>query len=148
MAHHCARHRFCTIVGDHGIMIKISVVTPSFNQGSFLNETLQSIRSQDYANVEQLVIDGGSTDNTLELLQSCSGPEWQHLRWVSEPDGGCTQGLNKGIRLATGDVIGWLNSDDRYCAGCLETVARIFEQNPDIDVVYGDFNFMDEHGKH
>jgi len=129
-------------------MIKISVVTPSLNQGSFLKETLESVRSQGYANMEQLVLDGGSTDGSLDLLRSSSGPEWQHLHWVSEPDGGCTQALNKGIRLATGDVVGWLNSDDRYRPGCFETVAKIFEQNPDIDVVYGDFNFIDERGTH
>ncbi len=129
-------------------MTKISIITPSLNQAAYLDETLESIRSQNYADVEHLVIDGVSTDRTVVLLQTKAGPEWRHLHWISERDGGCTQALNKGIRLATGDIIGWLNSDDRYRAGCLETVAKVFAQNPDIDVVYGDFTFMDQHGNH
>jgi glycosyltransferase involved in cell wall biosynthesis len=127
---------------------KFSIVTPSLNQGAYLEDTLESVRKQNYANVEHLVLDGVSTDGTIPLLQAKTGPEWQHLHWFSDRDGGCTQALNKGIRLATGDIIGWLNSDDRYRAGCFETVAKIFAQNPDIDVVYGDYTFMDEHGKH
>jgi len=128
--------------------MRISVVTPSLNQGPYLGETLESVRMQDYADVEHLVLDGVSTDGTLALLQSATGPAWKHLRWTSEHDGGCTQALNKGIRLATGDVIGWLNSDDRYRAGCLRTVAEIFARNPAVDVLYGDFTFMDEHSAH
>jgi glycosyltransferase involved in cell wall biosynthesis len=129
-------------------MSKISIVTPSLNQGAYLNETLESVRIQNYADVEHLILDGVSTDATLALLQSKSGHNWEHLHWTSERDGGCTQALNKGLRLATGDIIGWLNSDDRYRAGCFETIAKIFAQNPDIDIVYGDFTFMDEHGAH
>ncbi|WP_263356193.1 glycosyltransferase family 2 protein [Acidicapsa ligni] len=129
-------------------MNKISIITPSLNQCAYLGETLESIRIQNYANVEHLVLDGVSTDGSVALLLAKTGPEWQHMSWVSERDGGCTQALNKGIRLATGDIIGWLNSDDRYRPGCLELVAKIFEQNPDIDVIYGDFTFMNEHGTH
>jgi len=129
-------------------MTRISIVTPSLNQGTYLDETLESIRAQNYPDVEHLVVDGISTDGTIALLQSKSGHEWRHLHWISERDGGCTQALNKGIRLATGDIIGWLNSDDRYRQGCLETVARVFAQYPEIDIVYGDFTFMDEYGKH
>jgi glycosyltransferase involved in cell wall biosynthesis len=129
-------------------MNKISIVTPSLNQGAYLDETLESIRSQNYPAVEHLVLDGVSTDETVALLKAKTGSEWRHLYWISEPDGGCTQALNKGIRLASGDIIGWLNSDDRYREGCLETVAKVFEQHPDIDIVYGDFTFMDEQGNH
>lgn len=128
--------------------MKISIVTPTLNQGEYLDETLESVRSQDYPFVEHIVVDGVSTDKTLDILRTKKGPEWDHLGWVSERDGGCTQALNKGIRLATGDIIGWLNSDDRYREGCLEIVARIFSEHPDVDIVYGDFTFMDESGKH
>jgi len=128
--------------------MKISIVTPSFNQGRYLQDTLDSIRTQHDADIEHLVIDGGSTDETVTLLQASTGPEWQHLRWVSEPDGGCTQGLNKGIRLATGDVIAWLNSDDRYRSGCFEAVRKAFEQHPETDILYGDFTFIDSDGGH
>jgi len=129
-------------------MSRISVVTPSFNQGAYLDETLESVRIQNYADVEHIVVDGLSTDGTIALLQTKVGPEWKHLHWISERDDGCTHALNKGIRLSTGDIIGWLNSDDRYRAGCLETVTKAFAQNPDIDVIYGDFTFMDEYGNH
>ncbi len=129
-------------------MSKISIVTTSLNHAAFLDETLQSVRSQGYGDVEHIVLDGGSTDGTVEALQAKTGPEWRHLQWISERDDGQTQAMNKGLRLATGDIIGWLNSDDRYCAGCLETVAKAFAENPDIDVIYGDYTFMDEHGVH
>ncbi len=129
-------------------MSKISIVTPSLNQGTYLEETLESIRTQNYAEVEHLVLDGASTDGTVALLQTKTGPEWWHLHWISERDSGCTQALNKGIRLATGEIIGWLNSDDRYRAGCLDIVDKVFAEHPDIDIVYGDFTFMDEHGTH
>ncbi len=128
--------------------MKISIVTPSLNQGAYLNETLDSVRRQGYPFIEHLVVDGFSTDTTLEILSAKKGPNWDHLRWASEKDGGCTQALNKGIRLATGDIIGWLNSDDRYREDCLETVAKVFSEYPDVDIVYGDFTFMSETGKH
>jgi glycosyltransferase involved in cell wall biosynthesis len=129
-------------------MNKISIVTPSLNQGGYLDEALESVRAQNCADIEHLVLDGASSDGTVALLQDKTGPGWKHLHWVSERDGGCTQALNKGIRLATGEIIGWLNSDDRYRTGCLEMVAKVFEEHPDIDVVYGDFTFMDERGNH
>jgi glycosyltransferase involved in cell wall biosynthesis len=129
-------------------MSKISVVTTSLNHAKFLDETLESVRSQDYADVEHIVLDGGSSDGTLALLEAKSGTEWKHLRWISERDDGQTQAMNKGLRMATGDIIGWLNSDDRYRPGCLDTVAKVFAQNPDIDVLYGDYTFMDENGQH
>jgi glycosyltransferase involved in cell wall biosynthesis len=130
------------------MMTKISVVTTSFNHDAFLEETLESVRSQSYAEVEHVVVDGRSMDGTLALLESKTGEEWKHLRWTSEPDGGQTQAMNKGLRLATGEIIGWLNSDDRYRPGCLEKVARAFADNPDVDVIYGDYTFIDERGAH
>jgi glycosyltransferase involved in cell wall biosynthesis len=129
-------------------MSKISIVTASLNQGVFLDEMLESVRLQEHANVEHILLDGESTDRTLALLKAKTGPEWQHLHWTSERDGGQTQALNKGLRLATGDIIGWLNSDDRYRPGCFETVEKIFAQNPEIDVFYGDYTFIDENGAH
>jgi len=127
---------------------KISIVTPSLNQGAFFTEMLESVRSQNYPNVEHIVVDGGSKDETLPLLHSKSGTGWDHLRWTSERDGGQAQALNKGFRQATGDIIGWLNSDDRYRPGCFEIAARIFSENPDVDVIYGDYTFIDESGNH
>ena len=128
--------------------MKISIVTPSLNQGDYLNDTLESVRSQSGAEIEHIVVDGISTDATLDILRTKVGQQWDHLHWVSEHDAGCTHALNKGIRLATGDIIGWLNSDDRYREGCFETIAKIFDKHPEIDIVYGDYTFMDESGKH
>jgi glycosyltransferase involved in cell wall biosynthesis len=128
--------------------MKFSIVTPSFNQGTYLTDTLESLRLQPNTSIEHLVIDGGSTDESVSLLQSCTGPAWVHLHWLSESDGGCTQALNKGIRLATGDIIGWLNSDDRYRPNCLRAVQNAFEQHPEIDIIYGDFAFIEANGTH
>ncbi len=127
--------------------MKISIVTPSLNQGRYLREALESVRTQGHPYVEHLVLDGGSKDETVTLLQSFAGyAEWQHLSWSSEPDGGQSEALNRGFDEATGDIIGWLNSDDRYRAGCFDHVVKAFAENPDTDVVYGDFTVMNQDG--
>ena len=126
----------------------ISIVTPTFNQGPFLEEALLSVTEQKYEGLEHLVIDGGSDDNTISVLRHYSDAEcWKHLRWTSEPDRGQSHALNKGFALAGGDIIGWLNSDDRYRPGCLNYVSRIFQERPDVDVVYGDYTWIDEDGR-
>jgi glycosyltransferase involved in cell wall biosynthesis len=127
--------------------MKISIVTPSLNQGRYLREALESVRTQGSPCVEHLVLDGGSKDETVALLQSCAGyAEWQHLSWSSGSDGGQSEALNRGFEEATGDIIGWLNSDDRYRADCFDHVVKAFAENPDVDVVYGDFTVMNQDG--
>jgi glycosyltransferase involved in cell wall biosynthesis len=127
--------------------MKITIVTPSLNQGRYLREALESVRAQGHSCVEHLVLDGGSKDETIELLQSFGGhSEWQHLNWRSGPDGGQSEALNRGFGEATGDIVGWLNSDDRYRAGCFDRVVKAFAENPDVDVVYGDFTVMSQDG--
>jgi glycosyltransferase involved in cell wall biosynthesis len=126
---------------------KISIVTPSFNQGAFIEEALVSVKAQNYPNVEHIVIDGASTDQTLDILRRYAGtPGWEHLRWISEPDQGQSDALNKGFRMATGGIVGWLNSDDRYRRGCFATIAEGFAQHPRADVLYGDYTWIDEKG--
>jgi glycosyltransferase involved in cell wall biosynthesis len=126
---------------------KISIVTASFNQGAFIEEALLSVKRQNYADVEHIVVDGASTDGTLEVLRRCAAtPGWEHLRWISEPDRGQSDALNKGFRMATGNIIGWLNSDDRYRPGCFATIAQEFGQHREADVIYGDYTWMDEKG--
>jgi glycosyltransferase involved in cell wall biosynthesis len=128
--------------------LSISVVTPSFNQVSFIQEALDSVRLQNYPVCEHLVIDGMSTDGTIELLRSLSIDKTRtNFTWVSEQDSGQSEALNKGFRRARGDIIGWLNSDDRYRLGCFEHVAKVFEENPTIDVLYGDYRLVDESGR-
>jgi glycosyltransferase involved in cell wall biosynthesis len=126
---------------------KISIVTPSFNQGAFIEEALQSVKDQSHPSLEHIVIDGSSTDTTIPILEKYSKqPGWQHLQWVSEPDQGQSDALNKGFRMATGDIVGWLNSDDRYHPHCFEKIVSAFQVSPDTDIVYGDYNDMDEAG--
>lgn len=129
-------------------MLKISIVTPSYNQAKFLEEALLSVRAQSYPALEHIVMDGGSTDGSVEILRSYSSrPGWQHLRWKSEPDKGQSDALNKGFRVATGDVIGWLNSDDRYRPECFRTIVNAFGKHRDADVLYGDYTYIDENGR-
>jgi glycosyltransferase involved in cell wall biosynthesis len=126
----------------------ISIVTPSFNQASFIGEALASVQRQSYKNCEHLVIDGVSTDGTVNILRNFKRDNGQaNISWISEQDTGQSEALNKGFRRTKGEIIGWLNSDDRYRAGCFEYIAKFFEDNPEVDIVYGDYLVVDESGK-
>lgn len=126
----------------------ISIVTPSFNQVSFIDEALESVRLQNAPSCEHLVIDGMSTDGTVDLLRKyVADGKQQNMSWISERDSGQSEALNKGFRQATGEIVGWLNSDDRYRVGCFEHVVRAFEENPNVDIFYGDYLMVDEIGK-
>lgn len=126
----------------------ISIITPSLNQGTYIGEALDSVRVQDYLPLEHLVFDGGSSDHTLDILRSRGGSaQWDYLRWCCERDRGQSNALNKGFLSAKGDVIGWLNSDDRYRPGCFRRVAEEFAENLDIDIIYGDSTWIDSSGK-
>jgi glycosyltransferase involved in cell wall biosynthesis len=127
----------------------ISIVTPSLNQSQFLREALESVRNQQYAAVEHIVLDGCSTDGSQRILQDiekASGATafW----WRSGHDGGQSAALNQGFARAKGEIIGWLNADDRYRAGCFDKVAAAFTEHPELDVLYGDYNLMDAAGNH
>jgi glycosyltransferase involved in cell wall biosynthesis len=113
--------------------MKVSVVTPSYNQGQFIERTLASVASQDGVEIEHVVFDGGSTDETVQVLEKFGSG----IRWVSKRDKGQTDAVNQGIRATDGDIIGWLNSDDVYYPGAIAHVVEFFENNPDVDVVYG-----------
>lgn len=121
----------------------VSVLTPSFNQGRWLSDTLQSVRRQSYPAKEHIVVDGGSTDDTLTVLLSAG----EGVRWISEPDRGQSHALNKAFSMSRGEVIGWLNSDDAYF-GCnaIETAVRELEHHPDAVVVYGHAALVDASG--
>jgi glycosyltransferase involved in cell wall biosynthesis len=119
--------------------MKVSIVTPSYNQGQFIERTLRSVAGQTGAEIEHVVFDGGSTDNTVEILKRFS----PSVRWVSEKDKGQTDAVNKGIRAADGEIIGWLNSDDIYYPDAIARIVAFFEANPGIDVVYGMADHID-----
>lgn len=103
----------------------ITVVTPCLNAADTIAECIESVRSQDHPAVDHVVVDGGSTDGTLDLLQAASG-----IRWVSEPDGGRPEAANKGARMSAGEIVAWLNADDRYEPGALRTVGEAFAAHP------------------
>ncbi len=111
----------------------ISIITPSYNQGQFIEETIVSVLNQDYPNIEHIVIDGSSTDHTLEILKKYEGK----IKWISEKDEGQVDAVNKGFKVAQGEILGWLNSDDVYEPDCIEKVVEYFISNPDVLLVYG-----------
>ncbi len=123
---------------------KFAVITPSFNQGSYIEETIRSVLLQNYPNLEFIIIDGESDDNSAEIIRD----HQDHLAyWVSEPDNGQSDAINKGFKIATGEVLTWLNSDDYYLPGTLHKVANYFLEHPDVDCVYGDLHIVDENGE-
>jgi len=121
----------------------VSIVTPSLNQGRYLPETIESVLSQDYPNLEYVVMDGGSTDDTVEILQDYSRRD-ARMRFVSEPDRGQSHALNKALRLANGDIAGWLNSDDTYRTGAVSLAVEALREHPDWALVYGNAYYINE----
>jgi glycosyltransferase involved in cell wall biosynthesis len=119
----------------------ISVITPSYNQVRFLRDNLVSVLNQCYTEYEHIIIDGGSTDGTVDILKSY---DKRISYWVSEPDRGQSDALNKGLAAASGEVIGWQNSDDFYLPGAFHFVGETFRENPEIDVIYGDYLYVNE----
>jgi len=123
---------------------RISVVIPSYNQGQFLEMTLRSILNQGYPNTEIIIMDGGSTDGTVELLKRY---ERYVSYWVSEPDRGQAAAINKGMAMATGQLIGWQNSDDLYLPGFFHVVADALRRHPDGDLFFGNVYLIDDQNR-
>jgi len=114
-----------------------SIITPTFNSRQFLTETVQSVLSQEGAEFEYIIVDGGSTDGTLDIIMEYAGRD-RRIRWISEPDEGIADAFNKGIALARGEIIGIINSDDTYLPGALAAVADAYRSHPEFDVFHGD----------
>lgn len=121
--------------------IQISIIIPSFNQAQYLEQTILSIINQNIENIEIIVMDGGSTDGSVDIIKKYSD---KLAYWVSEPDRGQSHAINKGFARAKGDIIAWLNSDDLYLPNTLSTVLERFKSNPDVDLIYGDVINFDE----
>jgi len=121
----------------------VSIITPSYNQATFLEETIQSVLNQDYAPIEYIIIDGGSTDDSLEIIKRYSD---QLAWWVSEPDQGQTDAINKGFAQANGQILAWLNSDDTYLPQAVSEAVAYLQAHPEAGMVYGDANLIDETG--
>ncbi len=122
-------------------MLRVSIITPSFNQGKYIEETIKSVVDQTYKNIEHIIIDNESDDGTIEILK-----KYRHLKWLSEKDKGQTNAINKGIKMSSGEIIAWLNSDDLYYEDAVEIVVEFFQANQGIDMIYGNCMLIDEKG--
>jgi glycosyltransferase involved in cell wall biosynthesis len=119
----------------------VSIITPSFNQGQFLERTILSVKNQDYPLIEHIVVDGGSSDNTLDVLRKYH----RDLTWVSEPDNGQSDAINKGFGMSKGDILAYLNADDIYLSGAIRSVVDFFSTSIQTDMIYGNYLMIDQH---
>lgn len=122
----------------------VSIITPSFNQARYLEATIQSVLTQDYPNIEYIIMDGGSTDGSVDIIRSHAD---RLAGWVSEPDRGQTDAINKGFARARGEIIAWINSDDTYEPGAVREAVAFLQAHPEAGMVYGDCNFIDQDSK-
>jgi len=120
----------------------VTIVTPSYNQGKFIEDTILSVKNQAYPNIEHIIVDGGSSDNTLEILKKYEST--YNMHWSSEPDEGQSDALNKGFKMANGEIIGWLNSDDAYLSiHTISDVVKYFKKHNKAKIIYGDMIYID-----
>jgi len=125
--------------------LRVTIVTPSLNQGAYIEETIRSVVAQDYPNLEYWIIDGGSTDGSLDIIKRWAG-RCGFIRWLSEKDRGQSDAINKGFRRASGEIVAWLNSDDSYTPGAVRRAAAFLSSRPDCMLAYSDAEIVDERG--
>ena len=125
-------------------MPKVSIITPSYNQADFLAATIESVLSQDYPDIEYIIMDGGSTDGSVDIIRKY---EDRLAYWISQPDKGQSEALNKGFARSTGDILTWICSDDTLLPGAVSTAVSLFAKNPGAGLIYGDARNIDPEGK-
>jgi GT2 family glycosyltransferase len=125
-------------------MTLVSIITPSFNQAKYLEQTIRSVLDQNYPSIEYIVIDGASKDGSLEIIKKYGD---KLAYWISEKDSGQAEAINKGFARASGDILAWLNSDDYYLPDTISGAVKVFDENPDVVLVYANMLAVDEHGK-
>jgi len=122
----------------------VSIITPSYNQSRYIEETIQSVIGQNYAKIEYIIIDGGSNDGSIEIIKRYDG---SLKDWISEPDQGQTDAINKGFARTNGEILAWINSDDTYLPTAVSEAVDFLIKFPGVGMVYGDANLIDENGK-
>jgi len=137
---HTAKGKGCMVIMKTEPLL--SIITPSYNKADFVRQTIESVLTQDYTNFEYIVIDGGSSDQTVEILKEYS----DRLYWISEPDRGMSDAINKGFRRAKGEILAWINADDYYYPGAFRSVVDYFAQYPEISIMYGELDYLDRAG--
>ena len=125
-------------------MTIVSIITPSYNQAKYLEQTILSVLNQDHSSIEYIVVDGASTDGSVEVIKKHAD---KLAHWESVKDHGQADAINKGFARATGEIVAWLNSDDFYLPGTISAAVKVFEENPDVVLVYGNMLAVDENGQ-
>jgi len=121
--------------------MRISIITPSYNQGRYIEDTIRSVMNQNHNDVEHIVVDGGSSDDTVLILK-----KYPHLKWISEKDKGQSNAINKGFQMSTGQIISWINSDDFYEENVFREIAEYFDFHPECQILYGDITYVAKDG--
>lgn len=127
--------------------LKISIVTPNYNYGQYIEECILSVLNQDYNNWEHLIVDDGSTDNSVDIINKYVAKYPEKIKLICQENKGQTAAINVGLKNVTGDIIGWINSDDYYIENVFKKIMYIFQNNPDVDIIFGDVNVVDLSGR-